>query len=714
MVKRYCIGACLGILLSTAPAALADNTTSSDPSLSGWRALEVRSEEEYRQGMTGGEAEQHCQGIARSRSNPDIIYLSHDCGQVWRSGDSGATWRKPLCKGLFALAGQSIEVDPVNPVVVLAIMDNGWDWMNESFQGLYRSADGGDTWRFVLPVRSEIGNSRRYEHNLAWDGASISGGCARRWYAAISNDWLYRSEDGGVLWAKAAALSGFGRVYGVQTHPQDSRTLFIASAKGLLVSRDRGATLAPAGNLPGGEVSSLAFDEKNRAVMYAVLKGQGLYRSSDSGAAFELIKKYPAEHVFINSGHPLILYLTGQEDSLYSADGGMTWETVSLMPAQGLGREYKTRMQDALTGIAPNPSDPREALPSPWRLYGKPQTAYILKTARHGSRGTTAAGGMALFGFDLKNPERFALFNEDVGMSITENGGAFFFRRGVPKSWRDGPFKKIPWTSMHGAGLQPGTKIIVSAAGDTWEKKLVRSEDSGLSWEIVDDELRNNLFVAVHPVKTSVVYADNKISSNGGKSFQKIEWLAARDAVMLGMCQARPDTVYAMNKERTVLYRSDDAAATWREYAAPGWPFALHDAKPAFAVDPVDNNKTYTLDVRGDLAVYEGKAWRSLGLLNRAAGADGPKNIVRAVAIDNRHPEIVYAGMHAPGFSTLWRSIDAGMTWQDMTLNLPRLSVSSIVINPHSGEVMVGGCCGTWVLPPPYESRNGLYGKLLP
>ena len=55
----------------------------------GWRVMPVRSEEEYRMGRPGGESEQHNHGIARSLSNPEIIYLSHDCGQIWRSMDAG-------------------------------------------------------------------------------------------------------------------------------------------------------------------------------------------------------------------------------------------------------------------------------------------------------------------------------------------------------------------------------------------------------------------------------------------------------------------------------------------------------------------------------------------------------------------------------------------------------------------------------------------------
>jgi photosystem II stability/assembly factor-like uncharacterized protein len=266
---------------------------------------------------------------------------------------------------------------------------------------------------------------------------------------------------------------------------------------------------------------------------------------------------------------------------------------------------------------------------------------------------------------------------------------------------------------MHGAGLQPGTHTIVAAVGHTWKTKLVRSQDDGVTWSIVDDETRNNLFVAFHPMLHNIVYAGNKKSTNGGETFKEIAFLKEKNADILGMCRSRPDTLYAMDKTRTCLFRSDDQGATWRQYAKPGWALCRHDSKPTFAVDPADCDRVYGMDAQGDLARFDGKTWESLGLLARAGGSARPKNFVRAVAADAKQPGILYAGMHAPGTETLWRSTDSGATWSNITFNLPRLSVSSININPHSGEVMVGGCCGTWVLPPPYASGNRVYDKLV-
>ncbi len=682
----------------------------------GWRVMPVRSFEEYQEGLIGGEAEQHNQGMARSRSNPDIIYLSHDCGQIWRSDNAGETWNKTLGKGLYVLAGQSIEVDPVDPKIVFAIMDETWIWMHEEFQGLYRSKDGGDNWEFMLHAPSI--NSRRFEHNIAYDLTSRSENSCLRWYAAFHNDGLYRSENAGDTWARVSDLTSYGTIYNVQTHPTNGQTVYIGTESGLFVSNTRGTDFQPHGNLPSGEVTSIAVNLENPEELFAVVRGNGLYKSNDGGYSFSVLREFDyALFIFINHGFPNVLYLVGESSySLVSSDAGETWYQTDTKPAPGLWRDtilqgWKGNISGLMSAVAPNPNDPDEAV-----AYSR---ATIWKTTNGGSlfedQSTLFTGyacgvwndGMS---FDLLNPNRFATFNADVGMAYTETVGDYFYRRGIPIEWRP---SIVPWTSMGGGDLQPGTEIIVAAVGDVWNKKLVRSIDSGQNWELVDNEIKNYLFVGFHPSDINVVYTDNKISLNAGESFEIIEALTEYDASILGFCYANPDVIYAMAKPRNKILRSNDRGQTWTLYADAGWLFGLHDSKPTFTVHPTDTTKIYTIDSRGDLAEFDGHTWKSFGLLDYVEDKN-PENYVRSVVVDNKNPDIIYAGMHACGIENIWRTQDGGNTWESISFNHPRTSISALFINPHTGELLTSNCYGTWVFPPPYESTTLLYDKCIP
>lgn len=693
----------------------------------GWRVMPVRSEEEFNLGMIGREAMQHMHGIARSASNPDIIYTAHDVGQIWKSTDAGETWEKPLGKNLSLICGQSIEVDPVNPNIVFVIVAYVWNWLATDYEGLYRSKDGGDTWEFVLQTQTNFSNIHNmYTHNIAYDPSSVTSSRADRWYVAFPNNGLYWSENGGDTWNMASNLSGHTTIYAVQTHPNDGQTVYVASSEGLFVSYSQGSNLQSLGNLPEGDVSSIAINPQNPNIIYAVVKDNGLYNSSDGGSTFSLLKSFDAVSVFINPGYPDVIYLVGTDsNAIISHDGGDTWiKNMETVPAPGFGRPENTwlgKIVGALTGIVPNPNDPDEAVAFSrgtfWKTTDGGQTFVDSSTLFTGYAWSWWNDGIA---FDPFNPDRFATFNCDVGPRITNNASNYFYGREDVEWWRWYTNGLIPYWGTHAGDFQPvpDSQIMVASIGLYWRTQLMRSTDGGRSWQLVTQGSENeeqNLFIAFHPDEPNLVFAGRKVSYDAGTTFTKVDFgeFNAYNPSILGMCRAHPDTIYALDGERYRILRSDDRGATWYLYAQPGWRFRRLDPKPTFAVDPVDPNKVYTLDSSYDLAVYDGNTWRKFGVLALAGGSE-LKNFVRTVAIDPNRPEIIYAGMEAAGIPCAWRSVDGGYTWEDITYNLPRGGLSAMAVNPHTGEVFIGSACGTRVLPPPYESSNLIYDKLLP
>lgn len=677
-----------------------------------WRVLPIRSKEEYDQGLIGGEAEQHLHGIARSISNPDIIYLSHDVSGAWRSIDSGATWQKTLDKGLYANKGQSIEVDPVNPKIVFLETDNAWNWLAKNYKGLYKSTDGGDSWKLVLHTETNYNPNihRIYRHNIAYDPASKNKNGAMRWYAAFPENGLFRSEDGGISWTKnpVSSLKGHSIIYSVQTHPNDGRTLYLASSKGLFISSSRGANLKKC-DFPEGEASSIAINPKNPLIIYITLKDRGLYRTLDGAKTFSLIKEFDAVRVFINYGYPDIIYLVGtSSNTIISHDEGKTWNyDIKTIPAPGLGRKgkWKSRIAGELTGIAPNPKNPKEAVAySRATIWKTTDGGKIFKDSSTLFTGFAWSWSNSGAAFDLFDRQRYAFFNCDVGMTITYNEGKYFEQRnnGI---WNWFNKKIITWIGTYSGDFQPvkNSKVIVASVGGYFRTQLMRSENEGKTWKLINDLEENaNFFVAFNKKNPDIVYAGNKISNDTGQSFSKIDFGKYNkiNPSVFGMCNSQPNTVYAMDSKREYILRSDDACNTWRMYTHPGWKFAKLDSRPTFAVDPKDPDKIYSIDKDGDLAVFERKKWKSSGILKLAGGSE-LGNFVRTITVDPNYPEIIYAGMSASGISCIWRSMNGGRSWEDITYNLPRTGVSAISVNPHTGELFIGSAVGTLIFPAP-------------
>jgi len=687
----------------------------------GWRVLPIRSKEELDLGMIGGESGQHMHGTARSPSDSNIIYMSHDVGQVWKSTNAGDSWKKTLGINLSLIAGQSIEVDPVNPNIVFIIVDKVWNWLiDQRYEGVYRSKDGGETWEQVLSAEETVENI--YRHNIAYDISTITQAGASRWYAAFANRYLYRSDDYGENWSAVSNLSGHNSIYQIQVHP-DNGGIYVASSKGLYHSDSQSSNLQPLGNLPDGKVSSVQINPQNPDIIYATLYEQGLYQSADGGNTFSLLKSFDAVGSFMNPGYPDTIYLVGTtSNAIISHDRGNTWITdMQTVPAPGFGRassSWKARIAGDLTGIVPNPNDKSEAVAfsraTIWKTTDGGHTFVDSSTLFTGHAWSWWNDGIA---FDSFNPDRFATFNYDVGPAITNNGGDYFYKRqDTGEAWKWHNKGLISFWDAHAGDFQPvpGSRIMVASIGDYSSTQLMRSSDEGRTWELVTKGSKNkelHLFIAFHPNDPNLVYAGDKISYDAGQTFRHVDFgrFNTYDPYIIGMCLSKPDTIYAVDLEVYRILRSDDRGANWYLYSRPGWRFGRLDYKPTFAVDSVDCNKVYTLRNR-DLAVFNGKFWRYTGVLALAGGSE-LNNYVRTVAVDARNNSIIYAGMSAAGKPAIWRSQDNGYTWEDITYNLPRCGVGAMAVNPHTGELFVGANFGTWIFPSPDKKNNPLYDK---
>ena len=697
---------CVASLVLAAASAGADGPQ--------WHNLPIRSEAEFDLGLPGGEAEQHPQGLARSLSHPDILYLSHDVGGVWRSDDGGLSWSHTVGDGLLVPMGQSIEVDPVNPDTVFAIMDNAWNWLAPQHTGVYRSHDAGRNWELVLHSPHTT-HQRTHQQNLAFDQHSVADGLAQRWYTAFANDRLWRSDDGGDNWTGGASLAGHGVLYGVEAHPDDGDRVFVYSDQGLFVSDDGGATLAGLGDLPAGEVTSLSIAPGQPEDMFATVRGQGLYRSLDGGASFEPFFSHNAMWGFVHPSERDQIYVIGQggSNSRVSSDGGQTWAVPETHPFPGLGREgsWKGRLEGGHSAISPDPRDASVAAGySRATLWHSSDGGANFQDGSAGFTGYNWAWFTTVAAFDAHDPERFAFFNQDVGMTITANGGQWFDRGPVP--WEYRASGALPFTGMYAGDLQPveGSQVAVASGGMTWNTGLLRTDDNGATWDLVDDELANNLFIRFHPEAPDVVYAGAKRSDDAGQTFNVLPHVDAIGGEIMGMAPSQPDTIYAMNSNRNQVWRSDDRGETWELYVQTSWTMRRLDSKPTFLVDPQDPDVFYSINSGGDLARYDGESWTTLAVLPMTGGASG--SFVRNIAIDPRDNDIIYAGTFGAGRPFLFRSVDRGESWEDVSGNLPRLGIGGLAVHPLTGDVFVGGAAGTHVLPPPYESPDALYWRL--
>jgi len=680
-----------------------------------WRVLPIRSKIEFENNFPGGEGEQHPHSIARSLNNPDYIYLSQDVGGCWQSTDAGETWQKTLDKGLFLNYGQSIQVDPNDPNLVFITVSYSYFAQGHNNEGLYRSTDGGENWTHVLHTDVNYNSSvhRRHRQNIAYDLTTAEPGLpADRWYAVFPGNGIYISQDTGQSWeGPVSSLSGHATVYFVQPHPADGKTVYLGTSNGLYKSDSLGYNLHPFGDLPTGEISSIAINPQNEQIIYATIRNGSLYKSENGGVNFAQINWGVYSKIILNPGFPQKMYLIGMnKNSYYSNDGGNSWilfGPVNTFP--GLGREtgWRRWIDGDLSGVVPNARDSLEFVAySRSTIFKSEEGGKTIGESAIGWTGNAWSWWTDAAEFDPLNPDRIAFFCNDVGMKISLTGGNYFEENTNSSAWTWYQQGKIDWVGAYSGDFMPveGSQVIVASIGNYFKTQLMRSTDNGKNWELVTEGADNSdyhLFIAFHPNDPGFVYAGNKTSSDSGKTFTKINFPAKyNDPTILGMCKTYPDVVYAMDRNRQYLLRSRDRGVTWREYAKPGWAFRNFDSIPIFATHPTDSNIVYTYDSDSDLAKFDGAIWTNFNILDLAGGHSGI-NLVRSVTIDPNFPNVIYAGTFEAGVSCIFRTLDGGESWEDISYNLPRNGVTAMKVNQYTGELYRGSVNGTWIFPAP-------------
>ena len=201
--------------------------------------------------------------------NPNIVFvaaLGHAFGPnaergVFRTTDGGDTWQKVLYKD-DKTGAIDLSFDPNNPNVIFAALYEAhrspWELVSGGpGSGLYRSSDGGATWK-------QLTGNGLPKGVLGRIGVAVSGANSDRIYAVIEAEQggIYRSDDGGENWTKVSGDARFTQrawYYGhIFADPKNADTVYMLNV-GMFRSQDGGKTWTQV-RAPHGDTHGLWID----------------------------------------------------------------------------------------------------------------------------------------------------------------------------------------------------------------------------------------------------------------------------------------------------------------------------------------------------------------------------------------------------------------------------------------------------------------------
>jgi len=620
--------------------------------------------------------------VAVSESDANVVYvgmgehavrgvMTHHGDGVYKSTDAGKTWKK---MGLELTQHISrIVIDPRDPQTVL-VAAQGALYSQSQQRGIYKSTDGGTTWKNVLFVNDKTGaaelsmdmNNPRIVYAAMWEHGRLpwkvtSGG---------PGSGLYKSTDEGETWEKlkeglpeemgkmsiAVSRSNPEKVYALIESDSDKE------AGGLFVSHNAGKKWSRITNdhrlvQRAWYYIELFIDPKSENTIY-VMSAPAL-RSTDGGKTWELLSGTHGDFhdLWINPDNPNNFIISNDGGSAITFNSGRSWSTQSNMPT---AQFYRINVDNQF----------------PYRVYGGQQdnTSVSIVSRELGSSGITTAGWAASAGgesaflaFDPDDPKH-VLGGSYQGtievLDVRAKGSTGIMAAPIQYLGMDA--KDIKYRFNWNAPIiwskhEPNTYYHGS-------QYLLKTSDMGRSWKEVSPDLTRN---------------QKEKQGKGGGPYTN-EAVGAENYGTLSYVIESPHEkgVIWTGSDDGLVYLTRDGGAHWQNVTPAGLAECLINS---IEVSPHDKATAYVATTRYKFNDHAPGLYKTTDYGNSWTKIDSgiPLNaFTRVVREDEVRKDLLFAGTEL-GLFISW---NGGKNWSPFQLNLPVTPITDLRV--HRGNLI--------------------------
>jgi len=594
----------------------------------------------------GLEETHHIAQVRVHPTNPDIVYVAafgHAFGPnpergVFRTKDGGKTWKKVLFKSETAGAIDLI-MNPTNPDELFASI---WEFERKAWgpktggpeSGLWKSTDGGETWTDITF------NKGLPEGSHGRIGLTMSAADGNRVYALIDSETksgLYRSDDRGKSWS---FVSDYFQIIGrpfyyshIFANPSNADELWVPNNR-IFSSRDAGKTWVVE---PGvkDDFHDVWIDPNNANRMIATCDG-GAQVTLTGGLSWSTQftqKTTQFYRVSTDNEFPYNVYGTAQDVLAYKVPSASRWGGISGYDTTLIGNGEQG-------DIFVDPDDPNIVFSM--------------------SGGSPMGGGGPFTRNNIKtgqNEVRNILPEPIFGRNASEMKYRF--------QW-DTPFliSKYDHDTIYSAG-----------------NVMFKSMDEGLTWEVISGDLTRDL------TDKQMITGTPWLPEYFGQEIYSTINRLAESPVQEGVLWAGSDD--------GLIHLTMDGGKTWKNVTIPNLPEYAHVRE--IEASPHDAATLYVaisrFNTTDDYAPYLfktsdfGKTWINL---STAFPQDETTHTIRE---DTVRKGLLYVGTETGVFA----SLDDGKHWQSIGLSMPSVPVVAMTVKDNDLVIATNGR-GFWIL----------------
>jgi photosystem II stability/assembly factor-like uncharacterized protein len=540
---------------------------------------------------------------------------------VFRSKDGGKTWKQVLFKheqaGVIDLVMCDHDPNTLYASTFEALRRTWGLSAGGPNSGIFKSTDGGDTWEDITR------NPGLPSDNLGRIGLAHSKEKPNRISALIDSkekNGLYQSEDGGKTWKWLSDHVGITQrpfyYYHLHARPVDGDELWVASNK-LWQSLDGGKTWNQRSGTKD-DFHDIKFDPNDKDRIIITHDG-GAMVTLNGGKTWSTPFTQPNQQVYrlnIDNQFPYNLYGNCQDLIGYKVPSASVWGGISQADVTVIGS-----------------GESGASVPHPT----KPNIIY------HLAQSTMAAGGFPIQRVNLKTNQ---WEHRNVWPMPTFGEG------------QSGAKYRFNWHAP--ILIDPFDDSVLYTAAEV----VFRSEDEGMSWEVISPELTKN-----DPSKQQAGGSPSSLETSGQEAYNTIHRMVA-SKVKRGILWTGSDD--------GLVHVTVDGGRTWNNVTPPDMP----EVTDVYGLEasPFDAGTVYVVASRyrtaNDFKPYIwktsdfGKTWSNLS-------KNFPQSeITRTIREDTVRKGLLFVGTETGVFT----SFDNGATWKPLNLNLPAVAVHDIKI----------------------------------
>ena len=617
--------------------------------------------------------------VSVSESDPNIIYVGEGeqtlRGNVssgkgaWKSTDAGKSWSFIGLNNTEHIS--RIRIHPKNPdIVYFAALGNLWKPNKE--RGLYKSIDGGKSWKKILYVSDKAGvgdivldpNNPRIIYASTWE-------MKRNGYRMDSggpDSKIFRSNDGGENWIDISNHNGLPEfpwgIIGITISPVNSNRIWImieADNGGLFRSDDAGETWEKVNSnralrQRAWYYTRIYADTQNEDKIYVLNVSYGV--STDGGKTFKLKNAPHGDHhdLWIDPNNNSRMVVADDGGAQVSNDGGENWTTYFNQPT---AQFYRVNTDNAF----------------PYRIYGAQQDNSTIRISHRTSGGSiterdwesTAGGESAHLAPDPNN--------NDIVYGGTYKGYMMRRDHSINQTrsvnvWPDNPAGsgvevmkyRFNWNFPVIFSPHDSKKLY---AGSNF---LHQTTNEGQSWEVISPDLTRGL--------------PETMKSSGGLITQDNTGAEFYANIFVIQESMREKGVIWVGSDDGLIHISKDNGDSWINVTPPESISPKLNMINSIDVSPFKDGTAYVAATSykfGDYTPYlyktsnYGDTWE---LITNGIKSNYYTRVIRS---DKVVEGLLYAGTEWGMFI----SFDDGKSWSSFQLNLPITSIRDLKVKEN-------------------------------